>query len=191
MENDRLVAWVGSRILPHEGAVRSWLARVLANRSDVDDVIQEAYCRMWSIPAPEQIANPRAYFFQMARNIMVDELRRAKVVKIEAMSEIGDNPFAVDELTPEHIAGARSELKRIQRLIEALPPRSRNIFALRKIEGLSQREIAARLGVTENVVENDLARGLKSILRSIEDEDDPAAPAKRKPKNGRQRGGLD
>ncbi|GLJ00156.1 hypothetical protein Sbs19_39730 [Sphingobium sp. BS19] len=56
--------------------------------------------------------------------------------------------------------------------IAALPTRYREVIELRRIEGLSQKETAKRLGVTEKIVENGLARGLKAILKAFESGDE-------------------
>jgi RNA polymerase sigma-70 factor (ECF subfamily) len=65
------------------------------------------------------------------------------------------------------VVASRRELGRVQQLIEELPERCRQIFTLRRIHGLSQRETAMRLGVSENVVEMQSARGLRLILRAL------------------------
>lgn len=171
VEGDRrkLLAWLGGRVLPHEAEVRGWLTRALNNPSDVEDVIQEAYCRLWSTTNPEQITNPRAYFFRVARNVVIDEMRKARVVRIETVAEIDELKAVSDDATPENVVSARAELRRVRQLIDGLSPRCRQIFEMRKIEGLSQKEIATKLGVSENIVENEASRGLKQILKAMEE----------------------
>jgi RNA polymerase sigma-70 factor (ECF subfamily) len=63
--------------------------------------------------------------------------------------------------------GAREQLRLVQRLIDNLPARCRGVFLLRRIEGLSQRQTAERLGVSENVVEKEVARGLRLIMDEL------------------------
>ncbi|RZM11907.1 MAG: sigma-70 family RNA polymerase sigma factor, partial [Sphingomonas sp.] len=63
--------------------------------------------------------------------------------------------------------GGRWLLARVDALLAALPERARTAIRLRKLDGLSQRQIAERLGVTETVVENDLARGLRALLAGL------------------------
>src|SRR3546814_10292663 len=87
-------------------------------------------------------------------------LRRARVVSIESVTEIENTGIAMDEPTPERVVAARRELERVQRLIEELPDRCRRIFELRKVDGLSQREVAEQLGVTEFVIGNEVAKGI-------------------------------
>lgn len=165
----QLIAWLGREILPHEADVRTWLGRSQLQWSEVEDVIQESYCRLSALKNAAHITNPRAYFFTVARNVVIDHLRRARVVRMETVAEIDSLNVPWDAPTPETIAGARQELERVSELIAHLPDRCRRIFVMRKIEGLSQREIAATLGVTETIVENDVVRGLRLILKAIAD----------------------
>lgn len=167
----KVAGWVGSEVLPHEAALRVWLARSLPSH-DVEDVIQEAYCRISALENVGHIRSGRAYLFTTARMLVLERMRRARVVSIETVAEFETLPFLAADPSPERVTAGRHELARVQRLIDALPERCRRIFRLRKIEGLSQRDVAITLGVAEHTVENDVARGLKLILRAIADGDD-------------------
>jgi len=166
--DDAAVAqWLAREILPHEGDVRLWLRRSLVVSGDVDDVIQEAYCRLADLDDPARIVSPRAYFFQTARSIVLEQMRRARIVRIEAVTEIDALRIEWDEPSPERIVGGREELNRVMQAVATLPDRCRRIFEMRRVLGLSQKDIAQRLGVTENVVENEAARGLKAVLKLL------------------------
>lgn len=163
----RIVAWVAQSVMPHEAKVRAWLSRARVSREDIDDVIQEAYCRLSALDDIEAIDRPDAYFFSIARNLLASQLRRARIVEIEAVAEIEAMAPFDDMPSPERQAAARLELARVRELVTALPERCRRIFELRKLEGLPQREIAERLGVTESVVENEGAKGVRLILAAL------------------------
>ena len=165
---EEIVAWVGGQVLPHEADVRAWLKRVAVAPSQIDDVIQDAYCKIAALSNVRHIENGRAYFFTTARNIMLGQMRRSRIVRIDAMTEMEMLRLADSEPSPERAAAGRRDLERIQALIQALPDKCRTIFELRRIQGVSQREIARQLGVTENVVEAQSARGLKLILQALE-----------------------
>ena len=168
----RIVAWVADCVMPHEAKVRAWLARSRVSQEDVDDVIQEAYCRLSALDGFEAIARPDAYFFSIARNLLAQQMRRARIVRIEAVAEIEAlSPFD-DAPSPERQAGGRIELARVRELVAALPERCRRIFELRKIEGVPQREIARMLGVSESKVENDAAKGVRMILAALRAQDE-------------------
>ncbi len=168
LDRQKLVAWLGRNILPHEASLRAWL-RSAYSWIDVDDVVQEAYYRIARHEQIEHICDPRQYLFRTARNIVLEQVRRSSVVRFEAISNLAsfEQSAAEDQISPERALDARRLLARVERLISALPDRTRRIFRLRKIEGLSQREIADCLSVSENIVENELSRGLKRILRSM------------------------
>jgi RNA polymerase sigma factor (sigma-70 family) len=163
-----IVAWVGSHVLPHEAAVRAWLKRWTGRDQDIDDVIQEAYCRLAAMDDVTHVGNGRAYLFQTTRNIVLEQVRRSKIVRIDNVTDMGSLNI-VDEVPPMDriVAGVR-ELKRVEQLIERLPLKCRRVFILRRIHGVSQREIARTLGISQAAVEKHAARGLKLIMNGLE-----------------------
>lgn len=156
--------------MPHEAKVRAWLKRSLVSPEDMDDLIQEAYSKLAKVEAYEQIAQPDGYFFGIVRNLLTDQRRRARVVRIDTVGNLSALNVASDEASPERVVAAKRELQRIRKLIAELPPRCRQIFELRKIEGVPQREIARRLKLTESVVENEGVKGMRLILKALADE---------------------
>jgi RNA polymerase sigma factor (sigma-70 family) len=163
-----VIGWVGTHVLPHEADVRVWLKRWTAQEQDIDDVIQEAYCRLAAMEDVTHVGNGRAYLFQTTRNIVLEQVRRSKIVRIDNVTDMGALNI-VDEAPPVDrvVSGAR-ELQRVQRLIEGLPAKCRRVFILRRIHGVSQREIARMLGVTQAAVEKHAARALKLIVNGLE-----------------------
>lgn len=139
-----------------------------------DDVIQDAYAQMFAHGRFEEVVSGRAWFFSIARNIVLKQMRRDRIVRIDAVAEIDALGIVDYEPSAERAVSGRQELARVQRLIEALPERCRLIFQMRKIDGLPQREIAALLRVSENVVEKEAARGLRLILQELGREAGPA-----------------
>jgi RNA polymerase sigma factor (sigma-70 family) len=146
--------------------VRGWLRASLRIENE-DDVIQEAYAKMFAHGGFEHIVSGRAWFFAVARNIVLKQMRRDRIVRIDAVAEIDALGIVDYEPSAERALSGRQELARVQRLIEALPERCRLIFLMRKIDGLPQREIAARLRVSENIVEKEAARGLRLVLQGL------------------------
>lgn len=161
-----IMDWVGKEILPHEPAVRAWLRRSL-DADELEDVVQQCYAQIAALRDVSHIRSGRAYFFTTARNVLLMRIRRARIVRIDTMAELGNYEAVGDDPSPERIVAGRSELDRVRRLIDKLPPRCSQIMRLRKIDGLSQKEVAMRLGVEEHIVENDIAKGLKLILQGI------------------------
>jgi RNA polymerase sigma-70 factor (ECF subfamily) len=153
--------------MPCEPDVRRWLARSRVAPAEIDDLVQHAYCRFAELASVEAIVDPRAYFFEIVRRALLGAVRRRRVVAMEMVAEIDALNVYADEPSPERVVAARLELGRVLRLIGRLPDRCRRVFEMRKIQGLSQREIAARLGVTETIVENEVVKGLRLISRAL------------------------
>ena len=163
--------WQAQEIMPHEPQVRGWLRRSSFIDADEDDVIQEAYCRLSGVTNHERIHSGRAYFFVTVRNILLEELRRSRLIRIESVAEIESVCILDEEPSADRILSGQQRLMLVKELIEGLPDRCRRIFIMRKIDGLSQRETAQRLAVTENVVEKQLAAGLRAISGALAERD--------------------
>jgi RNA polymerase sigma factor (sigma-70 family) len=167
----KIVAWVGTHVMPHESAVRAWLRRSHVSADDIDDLIQEAYCKLAGLETIDHVVSADGYFFQIVRNLLLEQMRRSRVVQFETVAEMDGLAAASDAPSPERATGARRELEKVRKLIDALPERCRSIFVLRKIEGVSQREIAERLGVNESTVENDGVKGMRLIMQALREDE--------------------
>jgi len=161
---------VADAVIPYEGAVRAWLVRARVSEQDVDDIVQEAYCRLAALDTVDHITRPGAYFFSIVRNLLLQRIKRSRIVSIDMIAEI--ETYAIDDSpSPEREAAGRLDYARLRKIMAGLPERCRRIVEMRKIEGVSQKEIARRIGVTESVVENDVHFGVQTILRVWRDED--------------------
>lgn len=147
--------------------MRRWLARARFAGLEADDLIQEAYCRIVANAAFEHIASGRAYFFTVVRNLAFETVRRSRVVALDQAAHLESLNLPTGEPSPERAAIARQTLAMVQDMLQTLPERCRTIFTLRKVHGRSQKEIALLLGVSENVVEKQIARGMRALLLSV------------------------
>jgi len=164
--HDELVEWIGRCVLPYEGYARAWLRRASVKPNEIDDIVQEGYSRIASIESFRHITNPRAYFVEIVRNILFEQVRRSRIVRIDTVAELDALKITDDGPDQERTMIAKDELVRLKRLIDELPERCKRIFVLRKIDGMSQKQIAERLGITENTVETQVGRGLRLILNA-------------------------
>jgi RNA polymerase sigma factor (sigma-70 family) len=164
VETDR-VAWICANVLPHEGALRSWLRSHRLIEADICDIVQETYAALVSLESVAHIQDARPYMFSVARNLMLRTLRGGRPLSIHAMAEIELSELESDEPSLEQQADSGRELERVAEQLEALPPQCRRAFLLRKLDGLSQAQIAAEMGISESTVEKHLGKALRMILK--------------------------
>ena len=158
---------MAAQILPHEAGLRRWLSTMGVRPDERDDIVQETYYRLLRMNAIDHIDDGRAYLYRTARNVVLEQVRRNKVVSILTVQNLDELGVAAHMATPETEASARMELSRVLGLVAGLPERCRRIFEMRKIDGLSQAETARMMRVSENVVEKETARGLMFILDDL------------------------
>jgi RNA polymerase sigma-70 factor (ECF subfamily) len=91
-------------------------------------------------------------------------VRREKVVALQTMADIDFLGVAADQPTPEQQLVDRDELQRAGEAIAGLPPRVGEVFRLRRVHGLSQKQVAHKLGLAESTVEKHMHRGLVLLL---------------------------
>jgi RNA polymerase sigma factor (sigma-70 family) len=159
--------WFAAEILPHEGVLVRYLTRVWPHSSEVLDLRQDIYVRVYESARSLRPTSPKAFLFTTARNLMTDRMRRGRVVSIDSTQDFDSLNVLVDEVSPERRLGARQELRILARAFDSLSEKCRNVVWLRRVEGLSQRETARRLGLREGAVESQLARGVRVLARAV------------------------
>jgi len=158
-----LRAWFLREVLPLEAALTRFLRRNWRNESEIDDLLQEVYVRVFEAARKEIPEQTKPFVFTTAHNLLIDRVRHSKVVPIEAVAEIDAFDAAADEPGPDRAAIARDELRRLQLALDSLPPRAREAIMLKQVEGLSRSEVANRMKITERTVQWHLSEGLQTL----------------------------
>jgi RNA polymerase sigma factor (sigma-70 family) len=159
MEDRYLVA-----SLEYEGVLRACLHRYVRNAADVDELLQETYAHLLAAGAAkdrEEIRSIRAFALTVARNVALSWLRHRQVVPIELVADLEALELLDERDQVEEIVNSHQELALLTAAVAQLPERCRQVFTLRKVYGLSQKEIAAALKISENTVEQHLAKGVR------------------------------
>jgi RNA polymerase sigma factor (sigma-70 family) len=163
--DESVETWFKREILPQEAALLRYLSRVWPKRDEILDLRQEVYARLFEFARSSRPQMPRAFLFATARNLMVDRVRWARAVSIESVGDIDGLNLLVDDLTPEHHAIARQELRRLAWAFDRLPPKCREVMWLRRVQEMSQKDVARHLRVRETTIEKHLARAMRLLAQ--------------------------
>ena len=155
---------------------RSNLVRLFAAKlgaaAAAEDLVQDIYLRIATLKDAE-IGNPMGLLYQIGSNLMLDRLRagsrgqaRETAWRDVSRHAVGGEDVA-DEPAADDAIVARQRLTAAIAAIDALPPRMRQAFRLRRIEGYSQAETARIMGVTVKAVEKHMGAALKSLLETL------------------------
>jgi len=158
-----LDAWFSREVLPLESALMQYLQHNWRNQSDIADLRQEVYVRVLEGASRGLPERPRQFVFATARNLLIDRVRHSQIVPIEAVVDVEALEIAIDEPGLERGILARDELRRLQSALEKLPPRCREAFILGRIEGLTGRQIAQRMGIGVAAVSEHLANAFFAL----------------------------
>lgn len=160
--------WFLHEVHPHADVLRAYLRKAYPSVPDPSDIVQESFLRVWRARASAPVRSAKAFLFQVARRLAIDVIRRRQVSGDNAVCETDVRSVLDDGPDAAEAACRNEELWLLAQAIAALPARCREVMILRKIEGLSQRDIAVRLGITEGTVQVHVGRGLRQLERSLE-----------------------
>jgi RNA polymerase sigma-70 factor (ECF subfamily) len=164
-----LKAWFIREVLPLEASLTQFLRHSWPYREEVDDICQDVYVRVYE-SAQRQVPSPtKPLVFAIARNLLIDRFRRNRITPINGVPDIAALDVAADEPGPDRGAIARNELHLLRDAFNRLPPRAREVLVLKRIENLSRREIAQRLGISENTVKQHLVEATRRLADMLHD----------------------
>ncbi len=155
--------------------LRRFLSRLVSDSDTASDIAQESYARVLSIThSGGAIENPRALLYRTARNLVIDMHRRATVRTTLDIDELAEHeePVAPQMNQPDELWASSQRTQSLLAAIEALPPRCREAFILHKFDGLSHAEVARRMGISRNMVEKHIVRGLLSCRMRLAEIDE-------------------
>jgi len=157
--------------LENEVALKRFLRRFIKSREGADDLAQEAFLRAFAAESGRVIVSHKAFLFKVAKNLALNELAKQSSAAIEPLGDFEGQEVLEDsnQAAVDDVVDGRERIRVLAQAIAALPPQCAKVFILRKMQGLSQKEIAARLNVSVRTVENHVALGLvrcKAYMRA-------------------------
>ena len=167
VDDAQLERWFCDEVLPLEASLTRYLRRNWRASEQIMDIRQDIYEAALTGGRQGLPSNTAGFVFTIARNILINRSKRERIVQFEQFADMESVEQAVDLSATDRHLDARDALRRAQEGIERLPPRCREVVRLRKIEGLSTREAAARMGVGIDTIERQLVLGIRAMTDAM------------------------
>lgn len=140
--------------------------RKRVGRDAAPDLVQEAFTRMLRCGAFERVENPQAYLTRTAHNLVIERARRR--MRRPSIFYPFDEERDAPVLPEQERRIEATELRRIfRKALLAMPRRTRRIFLMHRLRGMSYREIAEQLGIGDKGVEYHMMRALARCRRAV------------------------
>jgi RNA polymerase sigma-70 factor (ECF subfamily) len=151
------------QLMPLAGPLRAFFRRRIENATEVDDLVQELFCRLIERNEAVPIRFSTTYVFQAAANLLRDRARRGHSWVRARAQWSHDSENNVEEISPERVLLARDMVARVLKALEMLPERTQVVFLLHRYEGMKYREIAQRFGVSESSIEKHMIAAIQHL----------------------------
>lgn len=150
----------------------SYTKKIVDDDSIAKDIIQNIFIKIWENPKILKVENPEAFLFKIIKNASLNFLRHLKVidnVKIKVKEKyLGEELYYIDFVGNEPVELIHQELQaKLNRVFNSLPPKSREVFALSRNEGLKNREIAEKLNISIKSVEKHISKALTAYRTNL------------------------
>ncbi|MFC4313748.1 RNA polymerase sigma factor [Steroidobacter flavus] len=151
----------------HGAELLSFLKRRTTSAQDAADLRQDVLVRLLSVPAQESISNARAYLFQVARRLLIDRRRRKQVEATIFEEGVDAAEKVCPTSSPESAAANAVAVQRLQEAVADLPEKIRMALLWNRLDGLSLKEVGARLGVSESMACRYVNEALSHCYRKL------------------------
>lgn len=161
------------RAVSLRGALARYFQRRIQDASEVDDLVQEVFLRLVRRGEVSEVGEPEkleGYVFKTAASVLADRSRRRKVRQADRHVPFEPEVHAGEAPGPERTLIGLETLEAIGLALLELPERTRRVFILRRIEGLSAPETARRLGVSPGAVDKHMLKAVRHILARTRDD---------------------
>jgi RNA polymerase sigma-70 factor (ECF subfamily) len=158
--------------LAHRRELQAYLTRQLRDGEAAADLTQETFLRFAEqsgSSAAAAISQPRSYLYRTAHNLAVDHVRRQRRQRVDALAPRDIEGISDDRPSPERVAGGQSDVSVTRAALLELPERTRQVFVLTRMDGLTYAEAAQRLGISTSSVQKHLANAIRHVMVRLRD----------------------
>ena len=150
----------------YRNKVKGFAVKLVPTQVDPEEIVQEVFVKLW---LKKETVDPekefQSYLFSIAKNLILDHLKSAVNRKLYFVGEHFQQDLLIDDGLESSLAEDAEE--KLQKLINEIPERRREIFCLSRFEGLSYKQIAERLNISENTVDSQIRNALAFLRKEF------------------------
>ena len=147
--------------LKHETFLKRFISRFLPRTQDIEDVVQDTYLKAFTAEKKQQIHQPKAFLFRVARNAALTEMNKKSRQLMQFVEDYDELGIISDEASVEEQVLSHEKLGLFCQSALEMPTKCRRVFLMAKVYGMSYKEISAELGIGQSAVEKHVAKGLE------------------------------
>ena len=151
----------------HHSSLKRFIGRFMRNHSDIEDIAQEAFLRAYAVELGRPIEQPKSFLFRIAKHLALSQLTRKSRLITDYIEDSEGASAIQTDFSPEEEISGRQMLQVHCDAVATLSPQVRKAYLLRKVHGLSHKEIAAHEGIAVSTVEKHLMKAAEVCERYV------------------------
>jgi len=154
----------------HQRRIFGYIYTLVPDRHDAEDILQETFLRCYQASTRTTVQFPRSFMLTTARNLALNHIALAQNRLVEGVDSFDDSAVALyGEETPQNSLETEERFLMLCRAVRVLPAQCRRAFVLMKVYGLSRKEVASHMGISENTVHKHVTKGLMMCAEYVEE----------------------
>jgi len=161
--------------LSYSANIKMFVSRIV-KKDDIDDIVQETFVKSYEADLKQEIKYARSYMLKTAKNLALNHIAKWDNKYNDSLEDFVEPPVQLSSANLESEFESKERFLQFCRATEQLTSSVRKSFVLKKVYGLSQKEIAQYLNLSESTVEKHIAKGLLSCAKHMERIDSLTCP---------------
>ena len=154
------VTGIERSFLQHKTSLKQYISRFIKHPHDIEDIVHDAFLNSYAAEINTKIRKPRAFLFQTARNLALKHLNKSSTRLTDYLEDYDLSEVFIERPSLEDTVESHEQFAFFCQAVRKLPLQCRRAFILRKVYGLSHKEIAEHLDISVSTVEKHLATGI-------------------------------
>ena len=151
---------ISASFIKYKSALTKYVSRIINHPHDIEDIVHEAFLNSYAAEINTKIHTPKAFLFRTARNLAFKHLTKCSYRLTDYLEDLDSSEVLKEEISLEDTVEGQEQFALFCKAVQQLPLQCRRAFILKKVYGLSQKEIAGHLDISVSTVEKHLATGI-------------------------------